>query len=126
MTPPDRMTPILNLVLSFAAGATAMYWLDDAVRRRRAGGLVGSQMRLRAQVQAQIDRTVSHPDAVRFQIDGGLVRVSGEVLTGELDRLLSRISHLPGVHKVHNAVSPVSDPARFAQRREDEPTSELS
>jgi hypothetical protein len=111
------MMPLLNLVLSFAAGATAMYWLDDAVRRRRAGGLLGSQVRLRAQVQAQIDRTVTHPDAIRVQIDGGLVRVSGQVLADEADRLLSRIIHLPGVHKVHNALSPVSDPARFEELR---------
>jgi hypothetical protein len=119
------MTPILNLVLSFAAGAAAVYWLDDAVKRRRAGGLQGRQARLCAQVQEQIDRLVSHPEAVRFQVEGGLVRVTGEVLADEVDRLLSRISHLPGVHKVHNAVSPVSDPARFAQRREAEPTGEL-
>jgi len=119
------MTPLLNLMISFAAGAAAMYWLDDAVSRRRAGGLLGSEVRLREQVQAQIDRIVSHPDAVRFQIEGGLVRVTGAVLAGEVDRLLLEISHLPGVHKVHNALSPVSDPARFERAREAAPTGEL-
>ncbi|HWI83061.1 BON domain-containing protein [Ramlibacter sp.] len=111
------MHPMLNILTSFAAGAAAMYWLDSAVSRRHAGGLFVSESRLGDQVQAQIGKLVSHPDAIKVSVDGGLVRVSGLVLASELDRLLSQLTHLPGVHKVHNALSPVQDAARFEEMR---------
>ena len=111
------MHPILNVAASFAAGAAAMYWFDSAVARRHAGGLVLSQSRLREQVQACIGRLVSHPDAIQVSVDGGVVRVSGHVLASEQDRLLSQLTHLPGVHKVHNALSAVQDPGRFEEQR---------
>jgi hypothetical protein len=111
------MHPILNVAASFVAGAAAMYWLDSAVSRRQAGGMVLTQSRLREQVQACIGRLVSHPDAIQVSVDGGVVRVSGHVLASERDRLLSQLTHLHGVHKVHNALSPVDDPDRFEEQR---------
>ncbi|MFP5580129.1 MAG: ATP-binding cassette domain-containing protein, partial [Acidimicrobiia bacterium] len=38
-------------------------------------------------------------------------------LANKQDRLLSQLTHLPGVHKVHNALSAVQDPARFEEQR---------
>lgn len=111
------MQPLLKLISSFAAGAAAMYWLDSAVARRHAGGAFVSESRLGEQVQARIGKLVSHPDAIKVNVDGGLVRVSGLVLASELDRLLTQLTRLPGVHKVHNALSPVDDPERFDERR---------
>jgi len=118
------MNPSLNVIASFAAGAAAMYWLDSAVARRHAGGMFVSESRLGDQVQACIGKLVSHPDAIKVRVEGGVVRVSGLVLAGEMDRLLSQLTHLPGVHKVHNALSPAADEQRFAelrQAREPEP-----
>jgi hypothetical protein len=40
-----------------------------------------------------------------------VVRVSGYVLASELDSLLSRLTHLAGVHKVRNALTPLPDAA---------------
>lgn len=111
------MHPILNVVSSFAAGAAAMYWLDSAVARRTAGGPCVSESRLREQAQARIGKLVSHPDAIRVSVERGVVRVEGHVLASEQDRLLSQLTHLPGVHKVHNALSAVQDPNRFDQER---------
>lgn len=111
------MHPILNVAASFAAGAAAMYWFDSAVSRRHAGGMAPSQSRLREQVQACIGRLVSHPDAIQVSVDGGVVRVAGHVLASEQDRLLSQLTHLPGVHKVHNALTAVQDPDRFEEQR---------
>lgn len=113
------MHPLLNVISSFAAGAAAMYWLDSAVTRRHRGTVV-SEPRLGEQVQARIGKLVSHPDAIKVSVEGGLVRVSGLVLAGEMDRLLMQLTQLPGVHKVHNALSPVDDPQRFDERREAE------
>jgi hypothetical protein len=114
------MHPLLKLISSFAAGAAAMYWLDSAVARRHPGGMFVSESRLGEQVQARIGKLVSHPDAIKVNVDGGLVRVSGLVLASEMDRLLMQLTHVPGVHKVHNALSPVDDPERFDERREAE------
>lgn len=111
------MHPIFNVAASFAAGAAAMYWLDSAVSRRRTGGQVLIQARLREQVQACIGRLVSHPDAIQVSVEDGMVRVSGHVLASEQDRLLSQLTQLPGVHKVRNALSAVQDPGRFDQQR---------
>lgn len=112
------MNPYLNVIASFAAGAAAMYWLDSAVARRHAGGMFVSESRLGDQVQACIGKQVSHPDAIKVTVIGGLVRVSGLVLAGEMDRLLTQLTRIPGVHKVHNALSPVDDERRFEELRQ--------
>ena len=109
------MNAWLRVTLSLAAGATAMWLLDQMVLQRRAGGLFVSEARLREQVLAQIEALVTHPDAIRVDIDGGLVRVSGHVLASEADGLLSQLTRLPGVHKVHNALSQVHDASRFQE-----------
>ncbi len=111
------MHPILNIAASFAAGAAAMYWVDSTVARRRTGGAALGQLRVREQVQACIGRLVSHPDAIQVSVEGGVVRVSGHVLASEQDRLLSQLTHVPGVHKVRNALSAVQDPDRFDEQR---------
>lgn len=114
------MKPLLNIIASFAAGAAAMYWLDSAVARRHAGGMFVSEARLGDRVQARIGQLVSHPDAIKVSVEGGLVRVSGLVLASELDRLLSTLTQVPGVYRVHNALSPVHDASRFDEMRQAE------
>jgi len=113
------MHPLLNVSTSMLAGAAAVVWLEGALTRRRAGGMVPAESRLREQVQACVGRLVSHPDVVQVTVEHGVVRVSGPVLRAEVDRLLSQLTRLPGVHKVHNALSPVADEERLqAQRAE--------
>ncbi len=81
--------------------------------------------RLRERVKDEVAILVSHADAVEVTVDGGLVRVSGYVLATELDGLLSRLPHLPGVHKVHNALTMVHDPGRFDELSQRAPEDEL-
>ena len=70
------MKPLLNIIVSFAAGAAAMYWLDSAIARRHAGGMFVSESRLGEQVQARIGKLVSHPDAIKVSVDGREVFVA--------------------------------------------------
>jgi hypothetical protein len=108
------MKPFLNLAAAFAAGAAAVYFLDQAVMRRRAHR---QEPRLRKRVDEELAALVSHPEAIKVSVEGGLVRVSGFVLLAEQDRLLTRLTQLPGVHRVHNALSAVADASRFDELR---------
>lgn len=108
------MSPFLSLAASFAVGAAAVCLLDQAVIRRRAHR---HEPRLRQRVEEQLAKLVSHPDAIKVSVEGGLVRVSGFVLAAEQDRLLTTLTQLPGVHRVHNALSAVDDPTRFDELR---------
>lgn len=109
------MKQLLNLAASFAVGAIAVFTLDRALTRRRAGGLFGSELRLRSRIQAEIDRLASFPDAIRFQVEGPLVRLTGYVLSSEKDTLLARITDIPGVHRVHNVLSAVENESRLRE-----------
>jgi hypothetical protein len=107
------LRPWLILAAAFAGGAAAVLAMDRAAQRFRDRREALQEDRLRERVKDEVAILVSHADAVEVTVDGGLVRVSGYVLATELDGLLSRLPHLPGVHKVHNALSAVADPARF-------------
>jgi hypothetical protein len=74
---------------------------------------------LRERVMARLGHFVSHPGAIEVSVNDGVVRVSGQVLAQELDGLLTQLTRLPGVHKVHNALGVLQDPSGFgeAQRR---------
>ena len=55
-------------------------------------------------------------------MEQGVVRLSGQVLARELDGLLSQLTDIPGVRKVHNALTVLNDPSGFAEvRRAKEP-----
>jgi hyperosmotically inducible periplasmic protein len=74
---------------------------------------------LRERVMARLGHLVSHPGAIEVSVSEGIVRVSGQILAQELDGLLTQLTHMPGVHKVHNALGVLQDPSGFgeAQRR---------
>jgi hypothetical protein len=104
------MRPVLNLAGAFAAGALVTYFLARALSRD-SGRPPRVQAHLRERVRARIADLVSRPEAVDVDVDAGVVRVSGYVLASELDSLLSRLTHLAGVHKVRNALTPLPDAA---------------
>ena len=104
----------LALVLAFAGGAAAVFGADLALRRLRGSASEFARAaRLRERVKDEVATLVSHADAIEVTVDGGLVRVSGYVLTSEQDALLAQLTRLPGVHKVHNALSAVADARRL-------------
>lgn len=108
----------LSLALAAAGGAAIVFALDLALTRwRERGGAQMQSMRLRERVRDEIAGLVSYADAIEVTVDGALVRVSGYVLAAERDALLARLTRLPGVHRVHNALSEVSDLDRLEQLR---------
>jgi hypothetical protein len=113
------MRPWLNLAAAFAGGAAVVVCVDQAAMRRRHGReAMDSASRLRQRVQDEVATLVSRADAIEVTVEGGLVRVSGYVLAAEMDGLLSQLTRVPGVHKVHNALFAVPDPQRLDELRE--------
>lgn len=74
-----------------------------------------SDAQLRERVRSRLGHWVSHPRAIEVEVDEGVVRVSGQVLAKELDGLLSRLTGIPGVRKVHNALVTLDDPSGFGE-----------
>lgn len=60
---------------------------------------------LRDRVRSRLGRLVSHPGAIDVQVDGGVVRLSGDVLAKELDGLLTQVRDMVGVSRVINAMT---------------------
>jgi hyperosmotically inducible periplasmic protein len=71
--------------------------------------------KLRERVMARLGHLVSHPGAIDVSVSEGIVRVSGQVLAQEIDGLLTQLTHMPGVHKVHNALGVLQDPSGFGE-----------
>ncbi len=113
----------LSVAAAAAGGAALVFGLDLAIRRwrQRAGPEVAAA-RLRERVRDELAGLVTCADAIDVTVEGSLVRVSGYVLSAEKDGLLSRLTRVPGVHRVHNALSEVTDLKRLEQlrRRADE------
>jgi osmotically-inducible protein OsmY len=70
---------------------------------------------LRERVRSRMGHLVSHPRAIEVAVEGGVVRLSGQVLAKELDGLLSQVMDMAGVRKVHNALSVLNDPSEFGE-----------
>jgi osmotically-inducible protein OsmY len=60
---------------------------------------------LRDRIETRLGRMVSHPGAIRVDVDNGVVRLSGHVLTKERDGLLAQVQQIPGVQKLVNAMT---------------------
>ncbi len=74
-----------------------------------------SDAQLRERVQSRMGHLVSHPGAIDVSVEDGIVRLGGQVLAKELDGLLSQITGMPGVRKVHNALTVLDDPSGFGE-----------
>lgn len=121
------MKPAAIVAGGFACGVALVFllerWLARAQRVvpvRTAGGAgpyIGSEddAQLRERVRSRLGDWVSHPGAISVDVDKGVVRVTGQVLSKELDGLLSRITGVAGVRKVHNALDVLDDPSGFGE-----------
>ncbi|MES3003787.1 MAG: BON domain-containing protein [Pseudomonadota bacterium] len=111
----------LTLLLAFAAGAAVTYVAGRMLMRTRGTRLVkvsarpADDARLREDVRTRLDELVSHPRAIEVEVHEGIVRVSGQVLAQELDGLLLQLTAVPGVRRVRNALSTLSDPSGFGE-----------
>jgi gas vesicle protein len=89
-----------------ARGVVATGHLDGMSRE-----LPLSDAQLRERVRSRLGRLVSHPGAIDVQVDNGSVRLSGDILTQELDGLLSQVRDMAGVQRVINALSAHDSPS---------------
>lgn len=62
-----------------------------------------SRGRIHQRVRACLGRVTTHPKAVRVEVlDEGEVRLSGHILAGEIDTVLSEVGAVDGVKHVHS------------------------
>lgn len=141
----DAMNKPLATLGAAAAGALAMYYLDPELgarrrallaelvrdglpagrrprlRRPRAAALQAdprSDAELRDRLQSRLGRLVSHPGALRVDVDQGVVRLGGRVLAKEREGLLEQVRQLPGVKDVVDAMIAHDHPREMTQRAE--------
>lgn len=100
--------PLLTVGAGLAAGALLTFWIADMLARR-AQHTPHDDVLLLEQVRSQLHGLVRFPEAVDVAVAQGIVHVSGRVLAQELDQLLLRLTDLPGVYKVHNALATVHE-----------------
>ncbi|TWO73302.1 BON domain-containing protein [Caenimonas sedimenti] len=70
--------------------------------------------RLRDLIRERLGRMVSHPRAIDVQVEEGVVRLSGDVLSKERDGLLLQVNDIPGVEKLVNAMTAHEHPDSLA------------
>jgi hypothetical protein len=75
-----------------------------------------SDAELRDRIQSRLGVLVSHPGAIRVDVDNGVVRLSGRVLSKERDGLLAQVQEMAGVQKLVNAMSAHDLPQEIANR----------
>ena len=101
--------PLITAGAGFAAGALLTFGLADVIARR-AQHTPHDDVLLLEQVRSRLHSLVSYPEAIDVTVAQGIVHVSGRVLAEELNGLLLRLTDLPGVYKVHNALTVVEEP----------------
>jgi osmotically-inducible protein OsmY len=84
-----------------------------------------SDAQLRERVRSRMGHLVSHPLAIEVAVEEGVVRLTGQVLLMELDGLLSQLTDMPGVRKVHNALSALTDPSGFGEVQRGQEATEM-
>ncbi|MGH7587535.1 MAG: SRPBCC family protein [Gemmatimonadota bacterium] len=81
-------------------------------------------------VRSKLGRYVSHPGAIEVDAHRGRVVLSGPILAGESEDLLSAVASVPGVHHIENELEvherPGDEPALQGTGRRTGETSELA
>ena len=75
-----------------------------------------SDAELRDRIQTRLGRMVSHPRAIRLDVENGVVRLSGRVLAKEREGLLEQVQQMAGVQKLVNAMTAHDLPRELASR----------
>ncbi|WP_433345571.1 SRPBCC family protein [Microtetraspora malaysiensis] len=113
---PDRGRTRRARVRDKAAHATHKMYkgvavLSSDLPKRGRGAVAGARHRLPARsavddrilyerVRAELGRYVSHPHAVEVHVDGGVVTLTGDILSAEQQRARRAVRRVPGVRRV--------------------------
>ena len=80
-------------------------------------------------IRSQLGRVSRHPSAIKVDVQDGDANLSGPILSDEVDRVISHISHVRGVRKVENHLdvhdTPDDIPALQGNAPQREPKFEL-
>ncbi|MBE7369596.1 BON domain-containing protein [Ramlibacter pallidus] len=76
-----------------------------------------SDAELRDRIQTRLGRMVSHPRAIRVDVEDGVVHLSGRVLAKEHEGLLEQVRQMPGVQRLESTMSAHDFPHEIASRR---------
>src|SRR5206468_9813088 len=61
-------------------------------------------------VRSKMGRAVSHPHAIHVNVQNGRVRLTGEILSEELDDLIRSVSAVKGVKEIENQLTTYAEP----------------
>ena len=64
-------------------------------------------------VRAALGREVSHPRAIDVEVWNGMVRLSGPVLSSEVNSVLRAVESVPGVRNIDNRLEPHDQPGNI-------------
>jgi osmotically-inducible protein OsmY len=78
------------------------------------GSMPESDRQLHERVRAELGRLVGRPGVVDVSVEGGRVRLSGQVAASEHSRLLSEVAAMSGVESVDDRLSIEHEPAKTA------------
>ena len=96
--------PWFGPLAAFALGAAAVWLTVAAVDNWRREPAVVDDEILRQRVRMRLGELVTRPDTIQVAVQGGVVRLSGEVLARERDALLAALIAVPGVWRLRNAL----------------------
>lgn len=68
---------------------------------------------LRERVLARVGRLCSHPGAIQVNCEGGILRLSGDILEDELDTVLRGLRRVRGVKEIANELSVHREPGNI-------------
>jgi hypothetical protein len=82
-----------------AANRAAGVWAEA---KAAVTGRTADDRTLAERVRSHLGRCASHPRAVKVVAGNGVVTLSGPILAGEVENLLTRVRAVPGVSRVEN------------------------
>lgn len=102
----DKLTKLSNM-MGDRAEAVAHTTADNV---RGSAAEIGQQFRsddvddetLVARVRSEMGRYVSHPGAVEVSANAGVVTLSGNILSQEMQPFVAKVKSMPGVQRVEN------------------------
>jgi BON domain len=112
----DKLGSLMRLT-AWAADKTSrdvknrVFGTVQSTKSRFSGNISVSDDILVERVRSQMGRAVSHPHAIHVVASNGMVTLTGEILSGELNQLLRSVFAVKGVEKISNRLTLHEGPA---------------